>query len=321
MNNLIAVVIPTYKVKEHILSVISSIGDEVSLIIIVDDACPEYSGQFVRNNCNDPRLKILFNEHNLGVGGAVLEGYKLALSEGMSLIVKIDGDGQMDPNLLTNFTNPILNGEADYTKGNRFFDIEGVRLMPPMRIIGNTVLSFMSKLSSGYWDIFDPTNGFTAIHANVARCLPFNKVSKRYFFETDMLFRLGTLRARVVDIPMQAKYGDEKSNLKITSIIFEFFIKHLINSFKRIFYNYYLRDLSIASIELPIGFSLFIFGVFYGSTAWIDALETGVSAPVGTIMLSALTTLAGLQLLLAFLSFDIISVPKKSIHQLLNQKF
>ena len=320
MINLIAVVIPAYKVKKHILQVIEGIGDEVTNIYLVDDACPQKTGDFIRENCVDTRVQIITNQRNLGVGGAVLEGYKAAIKDGMTIIVKIDGDGQMNPRLIGNFTRPIIKGEADYTKGNRFFDIEGIRSMPKIRIFGNATLSFMTKISSGYWDLFDPTNGYTAIHANVARYLPYSKISKRYFFETDILFRLNTLRAKVLDIPMVAIYQDESSNLKISTIIGEFLVKHISNFIKRIFYNYYLRDLSIASLELPLGLTLFVFGVFSGLIAWSTALASEVAAPVGTIVLSALTTLAGLQLLLAFLSYDINSVPKNIISNLLDGK-
>src|SRR5262249_39074317 len=156
------------------------------------------------------------HEQNQGVGGAVMSGYRAAIADGMAVVVKVDGDGQMDGSLIPYFVAPIINGEADYTKGNRFFDLEQINQMPPMRLFGNAVLSLMTKLSSGYWNLFDPTNGFTAIHVDAARHLPFDKISKRYFFETDMLFRLNTINAVVVDVPMDASYGDEVSNLKIS---------------------------------------------------------------------------------------------------------
>jgi hypothetical protein len=217
----------------------------------------------------------------------------------------------MDPRLIPDFTAPILAGEADYAKGNRFFDLEELRAMPKVRLFGNAVLSLMTKLSSGYWDLFDPTNGFTAIHADVARHLPFAKISNRYFFETDILFRLNILRAVVVDVPMDAKYCDEVSNLKISKIMGEFLVKHARNFAKRIFYNYYLRDLSLASIELPLGLLLFMFGVVFGGWHWFHAFREGTFASAGTVMLSALPTLMGLQLVLAFLAFDIASVPRR----------
>jgi dolichol-phosphate mannosyltransferase len=314
-NNLIAVVIPCYKVKDHVLNVISRIGPEVFRIYVVDDCCPESSGDYVSRNCRDERIRIIKNDINLGVGGAVMEGYKAAIADNVDIIVKVDGDGQMDPSLIEEFVFPIISGEADYTKGNRFFDLEKIHSMPPMRLFGNAVLSFLSKLSTGYWDLFDPTNGYTAIHVDVANALPFNKISKRYFFETDLLFRLNTIRAVVVDIPMDAVYGEEVSNLKISKIIGEFFVKHLRNLIKRIFYNYYLRDMSLASFELPLGLVFIVFGTIYGGINWYDSAQAGISTPAGTVMLSALPIFMGLQFLIAFVGYDISSVPRRLRHR------
>jgi glycosyltransferase involved in cell wall biosynthesis len=310
----IAVVIPSYKVRSHVLDVLASIGPEVDSIYVVDDACPEASGDLVEERCRDPRVQVVRNPMNLGVGGAVLNGYRRALEGGADIIVKIDGDGQMDPRLIPNFVTPILANEADYTKGNRFFDLEALSVMPRVRLIGNALLSLLTKLSCGYWDLFDPTNGYTAIHANVARLLPFEKISNRYFFETDMLFRLNTLRAVVVDVPMQAKYGDEVSSLSISRIVGEFLFKHIRNFAKRIFYNYYLRDLSLASIELPLGLLLITTGTGFGAYHWSVAIQAGVQTSAGTVMLAALPIIMGMQFLLAFIGYDIASVPKRPIH-------
>ena len=311
----LAVIIPSYKVSKHILSVIESIGSEVSRIYVVDDACPEKTGTLVKNQCEDSRVVVIFHEINQGVGGAVMTGYKQAIVDGYNVLVKLDGDGQMDAMLINELVNPILDGEADYTKGNRFFDLERIHQMPTIRIVGNALLSLMTKFSSGYWNLFDPTNGFTAIHSDVARKLPLSKISNRYFFETDLLFRLNTIRAAVVDVPMDAKYGDETSNLKISKILGEFLTKHVRNSYKRIFYNYYLRDLSIASIELPLGLFMLLFGLIFGSYQWINSTHLGVATPPGTVMLAALPVIIGLQFLLSFLAYDISSVPKRPIHK------
>jgi dolichol-phosphate mannosyltransferase len=312
----IAVVVPCYRVRRQILAVIRQIGPEVARIYVVDDGCPDSSGAFVEQNCEDARVSVLRNAQNQGVGGAVIAGYKAAIVDDMDIIVKIDGDGQMDPSLILDFVAPIAAGEADYTKGNRFFELEKIRGMPKMRVFGNASLSFMTKLSSGYWDLFDPTNGYTAIHRDVAQHLPFDKISRRYFFETDMLFRLNTLRAVVVDIPMDAKYGDEVSNLKISRIVGEFLLKHMNNFWKRIFYNYYLRDMSIASIELPLGILMLVFGIVFGVYQWVLSLSSGVSSSAGTVMLSALPIIIGLQLILAFLGHDTRSVPSRPFHRL-----
>jgi dolichol-phosphate mannosyltransferase len=308
------VVIPCYRVTHHIKKVITKIGPEVSRIFAVDDCCPDGSGDFINKNCTDSRLVVLHNPQNLGVGGAVLMGYRAAIEAGAEVIVKIDGDGQMDPSLIPVFIAPILTGEADYTKGNRFFDLEGIRNMPKVRLFGNAILSFMTKLSSGYWNLFDPTNGYTAIHADVARHLPFEKISRRFFFETDMLFRLNTLRAVVVDVPMEAQYGDEVSSLEISRILSEFLFKHVRNFSKRIFYNYYLRDMSVASIELPLGLLLFILGSIFGFYHWATSFRAGVATPAGTVMLAAMPIIIGLQFILAFLAYDITAIPQRPLH-------
>jgi glycosyltransferase involved in cell wall biosynthesis len=311
----IAVVIPSYKVTHHILDVIARVGPEVARIYVVDDQCPEQSGALVRAQCRDPRVVVLEHTENQGVGGAVLTGYRAAIADGARVIVKLDGDGQMDPALIPDFVAPILDGEADYTKGNRFFNLERLRAMPKLRLFGNAVLSLMTKLSSGYWDLFDPTNGYTAIHADAARFLPFDKISRRYFFETDMLFRLNTLGAVVVDVPMDAVYGDEVSNLKISRVATEFAAKHMRNFSKRLFYNYYLRNLSLASIELPLGALLMVFGIVYGITHWVHSADMAVATPAGTVMVAALPILMGAQLILAFLAYDIASVPRRPLHK------
>ncbi|MBC5764754.1 glycosyltransferase family 2 protein [Ramlibacter albus] len=314
MQEKIAAIIPCYRVKAHILDVIGRIGGEVGRIYVVDDACPEHTGDHVEAHCNDIRVVVVRNTENLGVGGAVMAGYRAAIADGADILVKIDGDGQMDPALVWRFVRPIAAGQADYTKGNRFYDLTEIGQMPTMRLVGNAVLSFMAKLSTGYWNVFDITNGYTAIHAKVAKHLPMDKISRRYFFETDMLFRLNIVRAVVVDVPMDAAYGSEVSNLRIRRIVGEFLAKHARNFFKRIAYNYFLRDMTVASLELVFGAALLGFGVVFGSVHWWRSAQLGLATPLGTIMLAALPTLVGLQMLLAFVGFDVANVPRRPIH-------
>jgi glycosyltransferase involved in cell wall biosynthesis len=318
MKAKVAIVLPCYKVRRHILQVISGIAEnDAWRIYVVDDRCPDGSGDFVEQNCSDSRVHVLRNEQNQGVGGAVITGYRQAIADGAEVIVKIDGDGQMDPALIPYFTAPILSGQADYSKGNRFYDLDNIFIMPRIRIFGNAILSLMTKLSSGYWDLFDPTNGYTAIHSDVAKHLPFEKISSRYFFETDMLFRLNTLRAVVVDIPMDAKYADEVSGLKISKIIGEFLFKHIRNFLKRIFYNYYLKDMSLASLELPLGILLLVFGAFFGGYHWFVAARADTLTSAGTVMISALPIMMGLQFVLAFFAYDIAQIPRRVVHGVL----
>ncbi|MBW2419513.1 MAG: glycosyltransferase [Deltaproteobacteria bacterium] len=314
-RDMIAVVIPCHGVKRQILGVLEAIGPECRAIYVVDDACPEGSGDLVEAECHDPRVRVLRCEQNQGVGGATLAGYRAALDDGAEILVKLDGDGQMDPGLIPRLVHPIQLGEADYCKGNRFFELEGLGAMPRSRLLGNSLLSFVSKFSTGYWNIFDPNNGFTAIHAAVARQLPFDKLSRRYFFESDLLFRLGTLRAVVSDVPMPARYANEQSGLKIHRILGEFAGKHLVNTAKRLFYNYYLRNFNIASIEIVVGAFALVWGIWFGVTRWIRGSMEGVAATSGTVMLAALPILLGVQLILAFLSYDVQNVPREVLHK------
>jgi dolichol-phosphate mannosyltransferase len=311
----IAVVIPCHRVSQQILGVIADVGPECNAIYVIDDACPENSGDLVERECHDPRVHVIRNPKNLGVGGAVLAGYRAALDGGADVIVKIDGDGQMDTSLLPRLVQPIVDGEADYAKGNRFFDLDGLDSMPRLRLIGNSLLSFTSKVSSGYWNIFDPTNGFTAIHAEVARALPMHKIANGFFFESDLLFRLGVLRAVVIDIPMPARYGDETSNLKVSHIIGEFARKHIANTFKRIFYNYYLRNFNIASIEIVAGIALMTFGTWFGVTHWLEGIAQNVAQTSGTVMVAALPVIVGFQLFLSALNYDLQNIPREVLHK------
>lgn len=309
-NTKIAVVIPCFRVRKHIASVIGEIGPEVHSIYVVDDCCPEKTGEFVSQTIDDTRVKVIFNEINLGVGGATLAGMVRAAEDDADVIVKIDGDGQMDPHLIPAFAAVILSSEADFAKGNRFFEPEGVMTMPRTRLIGNAGLSFMAKLSTGYWHSFDPTNGFFAIHASLMSLLPVEKISNRYFFESDLLFRLGVIEARVMDIPMHAHYADEQSSMQPHKEIWRFTKGHVKNFIKRVFYRYFLRDFSIASIELILGLALLAFGTTFGLANWRS--ESFASA--GTVMLAAMPIIIGTQLLLAFLNYDIQSTPSTALH-------
>ncbi|MBI5539974.1 MAG: glycosyltransferase family 2 protein [Bacteroidia bacterium] len=306
----IAVIIPCFKVRDHIIKLISEISYNVNNIYIIDDCCPEKSGQFVKENISDPRVIVIFHNKNLGVGGAVKTGYRQALEDGCEIMVKLDGDGQMDPNLISQLIKPIINGKADFVKGNRFHNITTLLKMPRIRLIGNSILSLINKIVTGYWNIMDPTNGFIAIHHFALKQLPLDKIENRYFFESDMLFRLSSNRAVVTDFIMDAKYQNEKSSLNIKKVLFEFPPKYFIRFNKRIFYNYFLRDFNIASIELIFGIILFLFGFSHGLNNWIGNSYYHIPTPSGTVMLAALPIILGFQLLLSALNFDINNVPK-----------
>jgi len=308
-NTSISVVIPCYRETSHILDVLKRIPEYINTIYCVDDGCPDNTGKYIEDNNDDSRVNVIFHENNNGVGAAMITGYKAAINDGSDIVVKIDGDGQMDPELINNFLSPILNNQSDYAKGNRFFDIENISSMPKLRLFGNAVLSFMCKFSTGYWNIFDPNNGYTAINTKTLKHIPLDKINDGYFFESDMLFRLNTLRAVVVDIPMTARYGEETSHLNIFTSAFIFSFNHSRNFFKRILYNYFIRDFSVASLEWLIGPLMITFSLLFGINEWQISTSTGVSATAGTVMLAALPMIVGIQMVLSALSYDIENMP------------
>ena len=311
----IAVVIPCYREKGHILDVLAGIGPEISAIYVIDDACPDKTGDFVETSVTDKRVQVLRNPDNLGVGCATLNGYRAALQDGAEIIVKVDGDGQMDPSLIVDLVQPILDGDADYTKGNRLHRRDASRGMPVIRLFGNMGLTLLSKLSSGYWDIMDPTNGFTAIHADVVRELPLDEIAHGFFFESDMLFRLYEINAVVQDVSMRAKYGQEVSHLVVHRVFWLFLAWHLKNSWRRIVDTYFIREVGMASVELLLGTVLFSAGSLYGALRLWQIIHTGIPATAGTAILSAMGIIVGVQLLLAFIGHDTRRVPTDPIHK------
>jgi dolichol-phosphate mannosyltransferase len=313
----VAVVIPCYKVKAHVLDLISHIPADVDRIYCIDDACPEGSGRAIEAATRDTRVRVIYHAENLGVGGAVKTGYRAARADGCDVAAKLDGDGQMDPRLLPSFLLPIALGRCDYTKGNRFYRMGDVRAMPGQRLFGNAILSFFAKFSTGYWNLFDPTNGYTALHLAMLELVPLDRVADRYFFETDLLFRLNIARAMVRDVPMPAVYGDETSNLRIGRIVLPFLAGHVRNFAKRTFYTYFLRDFHAASVQLLLGPILLVTGILFGLHHWRLSLMTGQPATAGTVMIAALQIILGLQLQLAALSYDVANVPTEAVHPLL----
>ena len=306
-------VVPCYKVKAHILRVIARTPAWFEGIVCVDDACPEGSGDFIEAENTDPRVVVVRLAKNQGVGGATLAGYAEAARRGARVLVKVDGDDQMDLGLAAQLVAPILLGEADYAKGNRFTSISHLTTMPTVRVLGNAMLSFAAKLSTGYWNIFDPTNGYTALESTVARLVMEKRVSRRFFFETDLLYHLGTLRAVVRDVPMPARYADEVSNIRIGQIVGPFALKHLRNFAQRVVGQYFVRDFNAASLELVFGLFSLLFGVGY-ALSYLANRTPGQAASAGVVMLAALPVILGVQFLLQAMNFDVLNVPNRPIH-------
>ena len=240
----------------------------------------------------------------------MLTGFKKALELDAQVILKIDGDHQMDPVHIPALVAPLLEGKGDYAKGNRFRDFDSLRHMPIIRRVGNLGLSFLTKAATGYWNCFDPTNGYFAIRAEMLAQLPLERIDRGYFFETSMLANLYLLDAFILDIPMPARYRGERSSMSIRRVLIEFPAKLLTTVLRRLLLKYYLFDFSMVSVYLLTGIPLILFGLIFGSVKWIQYLQLGVPAPTGTVILPTLALILGIQILLSAIEIDMNAAPK-----------
>jgi dolichol-phosphate mannosyltransferase len=313
-NAKIAVAIPYYNCAAHIANVVGKLPEYIDAVIIVDDKSVQPLDQQGVRNVLKPGTEVVFleNETNLGVGGATKKGFQYALDNHFDIVVKIDSDDQMDSSYLPQLLAPLLKGTAEMAKGNRFRDINALKKMPVTRRIGNLLLSFLTKIATGYWNNFDPNNGFLALRTNCLKQVDFSKLSDRYFFETSLIAQLYFVKARIKDVPMPAIYGDEKSSMQVWRMPALFSTSLLKVFIKRIVKEYFLYDFNIASLYLVTGLPLFLFGVIYGITEWVYYSSNNILAPMGTIMLVSLSVILGFQLLLQAVQYDIINSPKAS---------
>lgn len=308
----LAVIIPCYRVSRYIENVLRTIPSMVHTIIVIDDACPEQSWQVAESLKKiDPRIQIVRHSENQGVGGAMITGYEQALKSDCDIFIKMDGDGQMDPKYIESLVRPLINNCADYCKGNRFREFNSLQSMPKLRLFGNSVLSFVVKAASGYWNIMDPTNGYTAIHRRILEKMDLTKLSRRYFFESDMLIQLNILSAVATDVPMKSRYADEESSLNIPTVILQFPTKLARGLVRRLFLKYFIYDFNMASVYFLIGIPLLSFGLVFGILEWFDSFLTGKTKSAGTIMVAALPIILAFQMLLQAIQIDIDKTPKK----------
>lgn len=307
----LAVVVPAFRTERHIRGVLETIPPEVAIVVVVDDRSPDGTASIVEDlKRSDDRIVLHRHEQNQGVGGAVTSGYRIALEHGARIIVKMDGDGQMDPGHLGRLVDPIVCGRADYTKGNRFLHAAELGSMPPARRFGNLALSFLTKIASGYWNVFDPTNGYTAIHADALSAIDTGRLGKRYFFETSMLIELGVAGAVVQDVAIPARYGDERSSLSITKTLWEFPPKLVRGCLRRTWSQNFLRDFTALALLLTAGLAMVAAGSAWGAAWWWRSWRTGIPASTGTVMLAVLPLILGVQCLLQALVLDLQAVPR-----------
>ena len=305
----IHVVIPAYNVAGHIGHVLKSVPSFVDAVTVVDDCSTDDTHAAVRALA-DKRLRVVRNARNQGVGGAMVVGFKHALQTGDGIIVKMDGDGQMDPGCLPRLLDPIIDGRCDYAKGNRFLFDRDLDVMPRPRLAGNFILTFLTKLASGYWNVFDPQNGYVAIHSSALRLLDLDRLSKRYFFENDMLINLNIFDLRVRDVAIPARYGDERSSMHLGAVVCSFPLYLLRGYWYRFYQKHVLRDFSAVALFMITGLPLLSFGFCFGAYTWLQSFWHNQFASTGTVMLSVLPFLVGFELVVQALVLEIKATPK-----------
>lgn len=310
-GNIVAVVIPAYKCADQITKTVTTIPDWVQHIVVVDDCSPDDLASKVET-IDDSKVHLIRHKTNRGVGGAFITGCHKAIELGADILVKMDGDGQMDSQQFSRLIEPILEGRADYTKGNRFWDLTSLRSMPRARIFGNMALSFFLKLASGYWNLFDPTNGYIAITSYMFNNINLKNIDSRYFFESSMLIQAGIQRFVVEDVPMPALYGAEISSLSIWHTLLYFPPRLVYGVFRRFFWHYILFDFTAVSVFVLVGLPAVLWGTIFGAVTWIHNVQIQRATPTGTIMLSVLPIIIGIQLISQAIVVDIGNTPKKA---------
>ncbi len=305
----VAVVIPAFNVAPQIAGVIGGLPDFVDDVIVVDDAARDASAEIVAA-LRDPRVTLERHAVNQGVGAAMVTGFRLALERGADVVVKMDGDGQMDPAQLPALLEPVVSEGCAYAKGNRFLHVDALRAMPKTRLVGSFVLTFLTKLASGYWHVFDPVNGYVAIDAAMLRRLPLERLAKRYFFESDMLIHLNVFRARVRDVPMPARYGDEGSTLRVGRVLLTFPWFLAKGFWYRIYERHVLREFSAVAVFWILGALMLTWGTVFGAATWGVSLWLGRAATTGTVMLAVLPFMLGFQLVLQAILTEIQESPR-----------
>ncbi len=304
----ISVVIPCYKVENQIEKIVSDIPDFITHIVLINDASPDNTGDIIEQLATaNQKIITVHHSKNQGVGGAMKSGFNKAIELKSDIIIKIDGDGQMDTSYFAPMIKSIKDSEYQFAKGNRLHNRKMLKKMPTIRRIGNLIMGFLIKLASGYWQISDPVNGFFAIQRKTLEELNFNRLSNRFFFESSLIIELYYTGTLIKDIPMPAIYKDEKSNLSIVHTLFSFPIKIIAAFLRRIWLQYFIYDFNIASLFFFFGNITFIFGLLFGGINWIRYSANHIPAPTGTIMLATLTLILGFQMLLSAIQYDITS--------------
>lgn len=304
----ICVVVPAYNEGELVLKVIDTAPELVDHIIVIDDASKDNTYEIAKSS-KDKRVIVIRHEKNQGVGGAIMTGHKKMLELGDDISVVMAGDAQMDPKYLPALLDPIIDEKYGFSKGNRFLAKDSLRGMPVHRIFGNVVLTFLTKFASGYWHVFDPQNGYTAITREALESLDFDRISRRFPFENDLLINLNIFDVRIKDVQIPAVYGKEKSHIRLGTVVPSLLCVLVKGYLRRITQKYVLRSFSPVALFLAAGSVLFVWGIGFGLYEII--VHWGKEpAATGIVMLAVLPFLMGFELLLQAIVLDINESPK-----------
>ncbi len=308
----VGVVIPAYRVAGQIERVIRGIPPWIEAILVVEDKSPDDTAAVVER-LRDPRVTLLRHAVNQGVGGAMATGFAEAVRQKLDIAVKMDGDDQMDPAHLPSILAPLLANEADMVKCNRYASLQSLQQMPLVRVVGNAGLTFLVKLASGYWNTFDPANGYVAIRTSVLEKIELQRLPKRYYFESGFLVELGILRAVVRDVPIPARYGDEVSNLSPAKVLLEFPPKLMYGFLRRLFWRYFVHDFTALSVFVLIGVPMLLFGIANAAYYYATRPENAPPAAAGDVMAVALPVILGVQFVLQAVVLDVSLVPRTPV--------
>lgn len=304
-NHTVAVVVPCYKVESHIKDVVDMIPEYVDCIIAVNDCSPDNTKSVLEEiGKSNPKLVVLQHDKNQGVGAAMVTGFKVCIEKSIDIVIKVDGDGQMDMNFMPQLIDAVIDGKYDFAKGDRVRNRKMLEKMPAIRRFGNLGMTFLVRIASGYWKISDPTNGYLCITLPTLKKLDLSRLSKRFFFESSLIAELYFTGARIKDVQMPSIYGDEKSNLSIWKTLFSFPAKLMKAHLRRLWMQYFVDDFNISSVYLAFGVPMFLFGLVFGLVKWIHYANIGIPAPTGTIIISLITIIMGFQLILSFIQND-----------------
>lgn len=304
----VAVVVPAFREREHIAQVITTMPATVDHVLVVDDASPDDTSQ-VALAVGDPRTEVLRHEKNKGVGGSIVTGHRRALELQADVCVVMAGDGQMDPEQLPRLLAPLANDGYAFAKANRFYSATSFAGMPKHRVVGNVLLTFLTKAASGYWNLVDPQNGYTAITREYLERLPLDRLAERYEFENDQLIWLNILDARAIDVPIPARYGTEVSSIRLHAVVPRLLLLLARGFWRRVWHKYVLWSFSPVALLLIAGSLLMLFGLAIGIWAVIASLGPA-EASTGTWLLAVAPMLVGIQLLVQSLVLDIQATPR-----------